>query len=165
MLKVSDKKSAFGALARYANPALIPFESCMLERSLLKHMSKKFVDTNIILRYLLHDVESQQKEVDELIAGRVSTIPEVLPEVVYVLRKFYKVDRQKTAEALLTVLEEIDVAHKAVMIYASKLYGETKLDFVDCLLIAYHRLENVEIITFDEDLNKLLKREEQQLEN
>ena len=165
MLKVSDKQSAFGSLARYANPALIPFESCALERSLIKRMSKKFVDTNVILRYLLHDVESQQKEVDELFESGVATIPEVLPEVVYVLRKFYKVDRQKTSEALLTVLDEIDVAHKAVMIYAANLYGGTNLDFVDCLFIAYHRLENIEIITFDKDLNKLLKREEQQLEN
>lgn len=160
MLKVSDKQSAFGALSRYANPALIPFESCALERSLVKHMSKKFVDTNVILRYLLHDVESQQKEVDELFESGVATIPEVLPEVVYVLRKFYNVDRPKTSEALLTVLGEIDVAHKAVMIYAAKLYGETNLDFVDCLFIAYRRLENLEIITFDKDLNKLLKREE-----
>ena len=164
MSEVSDKKSAFGALARHANPALIPFESCALERSLIKLMAKKFVDTNIILRYLLHDVESQQKEVDELIASGVATLPEVLPEVVYVLRKFYKVDRQKTSEALLTVLDEIDVAYKAVMIRAAKLYGEKSLDFVDCLFIAYHEIENIEVVTLDKDLKKLLEREEQQLE-
>lgn len=28
----TDKTSAFGALAEYANPALIPFESCAWER-------------------------------------------------------------------------------------------------------------------------------------
>lgn len=123
-------------------------------------MAKKLVDTNIILRYLLHDVESQQKEVDELIENGVATIPEVLPEVVYVLRKSYKVDRQKTAEALLRILDEIEVAHKAVMIQAAKLYGTTNLDFVDCLLVAYRDLENFEILTLDKDLNKQLKREE-----
>ncbi len=126
----------------------------------VNRMSKIFVDTNVILRYLLHDVESQQKEVDELIASGVSTIPEVLPEIVYVLRKSYKVDRQKTAEALLTILDEIDVAHKPVMICAAKIYGATtNLDFVDCLLIAYRDVENVAVFTFDKDLNKLLKRE------
>ena len=161
MPEVSAKKSAYGALARYAKPALIPFESCTLERIAVNHMAKIFVDTNVILRYLLHDVESQQKEVDELIASGVSTIPEVLPEVVYVLRKSYKVDRQKTAEALLTILDEIDVAHKPVMICAAKIYGATtKLDFVDCLLIAYRDVENFAVFTFDKDLNKLLKREE-----
>ena len=133
----------------------------MTERTAVKFMTKKFVDTNVILRYLLHDVESQQEEVDALIAGGVATIPEVLPEVVYVLRKSYKVDRQKTAEALLTVLDEIDVAHKPVMLCAAKIYGATTtLDFVDCLLIAYRDVENFEVFTFDKDLNKLLKREE-----
>lgn len=123
-------------------------------------MAKKFVDTNVILRYLLHDVESQQKEVDEIMASGVATIPEVLPEVVYVLRKSYKVDRRKTAEALLTILDEIEIAHKAVMIQAAKLYGTTNLDFVDCLFAAYHRVENIEVYTLDKDLNKLLEREE-----
>lgn len=160
MSKVSAKKSTFGALAEYANPAMIPFESCTLERATVKSMAKKFVDTNVILRYLIHDVESQQKEVDELIESGVATIPEVLPEVVYVLRKFYKVDRQKTSEALLRILDEIEVAHKPVMIHAAKLYSATNLDFVDCILIGYHNVENVEVFTLDKDLNKLLKREE-----
>lgn len=160
MSEVSNKKSAFGALTEYANPALIPFESCALERAAIKNMAKKFVDTNVILRYLIHDVESQQKEVDEIIANGAATFPEVLPEVVYVLRKFYKVDRQKTAEALLRILDEIEVAHKAVMIQAAKLYGTTNLDFVDCLFVAYRNVENLEVFTLDKDLNKLLKREE-----
>lgn len=60
----------------------------------------------------------------------------------------------------MTVLDEIEVEHKAVIIHASKLYGETKLDFVDCVLIAYRKIEGVEVFTFDKDLNKLLKREE-----
>lgn len=110
--------------------------------------------------YLLHDVESQQKEVDELIESGVATIPEVLPEVVYVLRKSYKVDRQKIAEALLAILDEIDVAHKAVMIHAAKIYGATNLDFVDCLFVAYRDIEDIEVFTLDKDLNKQLKREE-----
>ena len=160
MQEVSDKKSAFGALAKYAKPELIPFESCMCERTVVKFMPKKLVDTNVILRYLLHDVESQQKEVDELIASGVATIPEVFPEIVYVLGKSYGVGRQQISEALLTVLEEINVAHKEVIIHASKLYGETNLDFVDCVLIAYYKIESVEVFTFDKDLNKLLKREE-----
>ena len=32
----TDKTSAFGALAEYANPALIPFESCAWERAVAK---------------------------------------------------------------------------------------------------------------------------------
>ena len=32
----AEKTSAFGALAEYANPALIPFESCAWERAVAK---------------------------------------------------------------------------------------------------------------------------------
>ncbi len=160
MPELSNKKSALGALSEYASPALIPFESCVTERTVVKNMAKKFVDTNVILRYLLHDVESQKKEVDEIMASGVATIPEVLPEIVYVLRKSYKVDRQKTAEALLRILDEVEVEHKAVMIQAAKFYGATNLDFVDCLFAAYRKVENLEIVTLDKDLNKLLKQEE-----
>lgn len=31
-----DRTSAFGALAKYANPAMIPFESCAWERAVVK---------------------------------------------------------------------------------------------------------------------------------
>lgn len=33
---IAEKNSAFGALAEYANPALIPFESCAWERAVAK---------------------------------------------------------------------------------------------------------------------------------
>lgn len=33
---VEGKTSAFGALAKYANPALIPFESCAWEKAVAK---------------------------------------------------------------------------------------------------------------------------------
>ena len=51
------------------------------------------------------------------------------------------------------------------MFHAIKIFAETKLDFVDCILAAYNNIENFEVFTFDKDLNKILKREEQQLEN
>lgn len=160
MQEVFDKQSGFGALAKYARPELIPFEDCIWERAVVKFMPKTLVDTNVLLRYLLHDVESQQEEVDALIAGGVATIPEVFPEIVYVLGHSYKVDRQKISEALLTLLDEIEVEPKEVITHASKLYGETNLDYVDCVLVAYRKVEGREVFTFDKDLNKLLKREE-----
>lgn len=147
-------------MAKYARPELIPFEDCILERAVVKFMPKALVDTNVLLRYLLHDVESQQEEVDALIAGGVATIPEVFPEIVYVLSHSYKIDRQKISGALLTLLDEIEVEHKEVITHASKLYGETNLDYVDCVLVAYRKVEGREVFTFDKNLNKLLKREE-----
>ena len=36
----TNKPSAFGALSEYANPALIPFESCAWERAVVKKYAK-----------------------------------------------------------------------------------------------------------------------------
>ena len=36
----AEKISAFGALSEYANPALIPFESCAWERAVVKKYAK-----------------------------------------------------------------------------------------------------------------------------
>lgn len=36
----AEKTSAFGALSEYANPALIPFESCAWERAVMKKYAK-----------------------------------------------------------------------------------------------------------------------------
>ena len=60
----------------------------------------------------------------------------------------------------MTVLDEIEDEHKEVITYASKLYGETNLDYVDCVLIAYRKIEGREVFTFDKKLNNQLKREE-----
>ena len=36
------------------------------------------------------------------------------------------------------------------------LFKETSLDFVDCILIAYNKIESIEIFSFDKKLNKKL---------
>ena len=36
------------------------------------------------------------------------------------------------------------------------LYAETSLDFVDCLLVAYHSLNNENMFSFDKKLSKYL---------
>jgi len=90
-------------------------------------MSEVWVDTNVVMRYLL--------------------------------RTFYGIDRCDIAEQLLIVLKWVTMERKAIMIHACKIFSDTKLDFVDCILAAYHELENVAVFTFDKKLNNQLKRE------
>ncbi len=35
-------------------------------------------------------------------------------------------------------------------------FSNKNLDFVDCVLYAYHKLQNIEIATFDKKLKKLI---------
>ncbi|MBQ1546475.1 MAG: hypothetical protein IIZ59_02955 [Clostridia bacterium] len=46
-----------------------------------------------------------------------------------------------------------------VLYMGIKFYGRVSIDFVDCLLCAYHTVSGYEICTFDKNLNNLIKRE------
>ena len=49
---------------------------------------------------------------------------------------------------------------KNVMVRAVEIFAETKLDFVDCILAAYHDVEGANVFTFDKKLKKRIEREE-----
>ena len=108
----------------------------------------------------MRDNEAQAQIAKDLIEGGVFLIPEVLMETSHVLRTFYEVDRQNIATQLLIVLDWVEMERKAVMIRAVEIFAETKLDFVDCILAAYHELENAEVFTFDKKLKNRLERED-----
>ena len=115
------------------------------------------VDANIILRYLLGDHPDMSPKAKEIILSGAQMTAEVLAEVVYVLKGVYNVGRQEIADTIGAFLLEISVPHKAAIAYACKLYGKTKLDFVDCILAGYHFSESMEILTFDKKLSKVVK--------
>lgn len=123
-------------------------------------MPKILVDTNVVLRYLLRDNEEQAQIAKDLIEDGAFLIPEVLMETSHVLRTFYEVDRQNISAQLLIVLNWVEMERKPVMIRAVEIFAETNLDFVDCILVAYHELENANVFTFDKKLKNQLEREE-----
>lgn len=96
------------------------------------------------------------EEAREAVVNGASTTVEVLAEVVYVLAGVYKADRGTITSTLESFLQEIDVSHKAALRYAFQLYGQKKLDFVDCVLAGYHYVEGQDIMTFDTKLLKAL---------
>ena len=93
--------------------------------------------------------------------GGAFLLPVVLMETSHVLRTFYEVDRQKIAEQLLIVLDWVEMERKNIMIRAVEIFAETKLDFVDCILAAYHDVEGANVFTFDKKLKKQIEREEE----
>ena len=120
-------------------------------------MAKKLIDANVILRYLLNDVEEMAAESARIIQKGAFTIPEVLAEVVYVLMKVYHVERQEISETLTVFLDSVEINRKDIMIQALKIFSETNLDFVDCILIAHNKIDSTEIFSFDKKLNKRLE--------
>ena len=123
----------------------------------MKNMHKILIDANVILRYLLNDVDDMAKKSEEIIKFGAWTLPEVIAEVVYVLKSVYQIEREEIANAILEFLKEIDIEHKETIIEAVKIFSGTNLDFVDCILIAYKKIENAEVFSFDKKLNGKLK--------
>jgi predicted nucleic-acid-binding protein len=83
---------------------------------------------------------------------------EVIAEMVYVLSKVYKIERNtiaKTIEGIMDI-DHIWVYYPNVVSSAISAYASTKLDFIDCLLIGYAKSEDHTIFTFDKELKKQL---------
>lgn len=120
----------------------------------------KIVDANIILRYLLDDVEELSIKAAEILEKGQSFIPnEIIAEVVYVLEKVYKIDRCEIKNSLSDFLNSNSILtdNTDVLITALELYTIRRLDFVDTLLFGYNKVEKHEIFTFDKKLKKLME--------
>ena len=114
------------------------------------------VDANVILRYLLKDVEEQHEIARGAIDEGCEATVEVIAEVVYVLAGVYGVPRGDIADALSALLDVVYVERHDEVIYALGLYQSRSLDFIDCVLAAQHAVSNREVITFDKKLSKLV---------
>lgn len=118
------------------------------------------VDTNIIMRHLLNDDKEQSLKLLELLENdEVIIINEVLFECIYVLNKVYKLNRTEISLLLSQLLITQNIKSNSDLLLKSlKIYQDTSLDFVDCLLISYNQLNNYQVVTFDKKLNNFLER-------
>lgn len=121
----------------------------------------KHLDANAFLRYLLNDIPAQAEAARDVIdSGAAILTNEVLAEIVYVLDKVYGLTRQKIADALEGVVKEVQCEDRELVLGALSTYRvNRKLDIVDSILAARHRLRQIEVLTFDKDLLKQMEEE------
>ncbi|MCL2322043.1 MAG: PIN domain-containing protein [Oscillospiraceae bacterium] len=118
------------------------------------------VDANVILRLILNDnKEMVQKSKNVIRTYNIVIKNEVLAEVVYVLQKVYKVTKLEICDILLKfiAIDEIEAESKEFLNCALTVFKNNNIDFVDCLLYAYNKIEGNKVFTFDKALNKLLE--------
>ena len=114
-----------------------------------KRGTDMYLDTNYLLRYIFDDIPEQSKMAVEAIRAGASTYAEVIPEVVYVLDKVYRIGRNEIAGAIANMLEDVHVDHADVILGALELYARTGLDYVD---------EGNDFLSFDKKLMKMKQR-------
>lgn len=118
---------------------------------------RTLVDANVVLRYMLHDDAAQVPIAEQTIRGGAFLLPEVLAEVVYVLRDVYEVPREDISSRLQLLIDEVQSEHPDVLKAALAIFGTTKIDFVDSLLVSYNNHLGDKVVSFDRKLNRLLK--------
>lgn len=117
-----------------------------------------FVDTNVLLRFLLGDDPTQSPKAAALFkraseGKEVLAIEDgVLAETIWVLEKYVKVPRLEIARRLALLLGIAGVqgaGGRRVLLEALATYGRTVCDFVDCLLAARSKSRKQKVYTFD----------------
>ena len=114
----------------------------------------RIIDANYVLRYLLQDNYSQAMKAKEILDEGAYILSESIVEIVYVLSTVYKIERKEISFAILDLLEDVEMIDKQQYVQSVKIYSETKLDYVDCVLVARNQVFNDKIYSFDDKLNK-----------
>ena len=117
----------------------------------------KIIDTNYAIRYLVQDDYDKALEAKSIIDEGAYILPESIIELVYVLQKCYEASRKEIYFAILDLLQDVEMIDKSLYENAARVYGSTKLDFVDCILVVRHKLLNDKIYTYDKKIERELK--------
>ena len=117
----------------------------------------KLIDANVILRYLLNDNQDMALRAKAVVDSGAYTKPEIIAEVVYVLKGVYQATRADIRVFIRELLKSARCAESEAVAYAVDVFADTSLDFVDCLLIAYHTVGKEDVFTFDKKLANRLK--------
>lgn len=116
----------------------------------------QLIDANVILRCILDDCPEMTSKAVDVIDRGAYTKPEIISEVVYVLQKVYSIQRPQIKSMVNDILDVVSCTEGESVRMAMDIYSSISLDFVDCLLIAYHKINKENIFSFDKKLNKHL---------
>ena len=127
-------------------------------------MAPRFLDTNIIIRYLTQDDEAKAARALALLLRvergqeRVATSPMVIFEAVFILEKSYRTPRRIIRERLDKILSArgLELSNKGVYRAALDLYATTNVSFADPYNASFMRHGGLtEIYSWDSDFDKL----------
>jgi len=126
---------------------------------------RSFLDTNIILRFLLRDDEARFQRCYDLLKRtergeeKLETSDLVISEVVWILEsKLYSLDRDRIRDLVLPILQlrGLRLPGKRVFERALQLYGDKAIDFVDAYNAATMEKRGLAAIySYDVDFDKV----------
>lgn len=126
----------------------------------------KFLDANVILRYLTRDDPKKAENCYELFQKvkrgeiELTTCEAIIAEVVYVLssHSLYNLPRDEVCSLLLPIINlyGLKIPQKRLYIRALDIYASKNIDFEDALIFAHMEKRQIkEIYSYDSDFDKL----------
>lgn len=117
------------------------------------------LDTNVLLRYVLNDIESQAEAVRNMLAGESSYVvsDHAIFEMVFVLERTYKFQRTEIGESVDAIVHHgrITCDIHFISTVLSLYLQEDKLSIIDCAILEYARQRPaLPLKTFDKDMIK-----------
>lgn len=127
-------------------------------------MSRVLVDTNVVISWLIARDNEQQARAEilftEVANGSVDLLvhQQVLTEIAYVLKRFYRVAPEKIAMSLQSLVDlvGVQIVDDVPWLDFFELWPATFPDFADATLAAVASAKKARVATFDEAFRKLL---------
>ena len=130
-----------------------------------------FIDTNIFIRFFVVDNSEEHKKVEKFFNDAVCgntkyfTNTMVIAEIVWVLGKYYKMEKNHVCENIRLILDtpNITIKEKQILYDTIEIYDKKNIDFIDAYNYAF-ALKNSSsgIISYGRHFDKLdmIKRTE-----
>ena len=127
------------------------------------------LDTSVVIRYLLgEELENGESAVTIFSKIESGSIKAIVPDTVftkctYILDKVYSVLKPLLVKSLASLLQYngLNMNSKPTLLKALDYFRDTNLHIADCLLVAPADTHTVELITFDEQLDKFANHKEE----
>ncbi len=129
-------------------------------------MISYLLDTNVLLRLILKDEQSQLAKIQDLLEQSESQKVKLfcsgisIFEIVFVLMgKTYNLDKIQTVKVISTLLKlkVIEFEDLGIFEMALKIFSKQNISFPDTYLIAKSRIQKLEFFSFDNMANKAYK--------
>jgi len=123
-----------------------------------------FIDANVFIRYFVSDDSYKSKKVEELfqkiVIGETESFTNqmVIAEIVWVLDKFYNMDKQLICDNIEFILNtpNLKVKEKNILSKSVDIYRNSNIDFIDAYNYSYILINDADsIFSYDSHFDKL----------
>ena len=120
-------------------------------------MTTRYLDSNVILRYLLD--ESQASSIEKILKGKekLVVLDIVFAEVVWTLNRFYKWKKERIVEVASSLLELDSIkVNKSLLSKSLKIYRDQNVKYTDAYIAASMLVkEGRSIYSYDKHFDRI----------